>query len=83
MHKRLLLDADHQARYLGWSCSQVQCLGMFECQAIYCCSRKHRLNMHNFTMQVADIKRANGLLSDTAMFAKDCLLIPTRSMPIG
>lgn len=34
-------------------------------------------------LQVSDIKRANGLLSDTAMFAKDQLLIPTRSIPIG
>ncbi len=31
--------------------------------------------------QVSDIKRSNGLLSDTAMFAKDTLLIPTRAMP--
>lgn len=32
-------------------------------------------------LQVADIKRANGLLSDSAMFAKDKLLIPTQAMP--
>jgi len=32
-------------------------------------------------LQVADIKRANGLLSDSAMFAKDKLLIPTKAMP--
>jgi len=36
-----------------------------------------------YNVTVADIKRANGLLSDTAMFAKDTLLIPTRSMSIG
>lgn len=30
---------------------------------------------------MADIKRANGLLSDSAMFAKDKLLIPTQAMP--
>lgn len=33
--------------------------------------------------QVSDIKRANGLLSDTAMFARDSLVIPLRSMPVG
>ena len=33
--------------------------------------------------QVSDIKRANGLLSDTGMFAKDTLLIPTQAMAIG
>lgn len=33
--------------------------------------------------QVADIKRANGLLSDTAMFAKEYLLIPSKSMSVG
>lgn len=33
--------------------------------------------------QVSDIKRANALLADTAMFAKDTLLIPTRPLPIG
>ena len=32
-------------------------------------------------LQVSDIKRANGLLSDSAMFAKDKLLIPTQAMP--
>ena len=36
-----------------------------------------------YNVTVADIKRANGLLSDTAMFAKDTLLIPTRSLCIG
>ncbi|DBA83999.1 hypothetical protein WJX77_002401 [Trebouxia sp. C0004] len=36
-----------------------------------------------YNVSVADIKRANGLLSDTAMFAKDYLLIPSKSMPIG
>ena len=34
-------------------------------------------------MQVADIKRANSLLSDSAMFARDSLLIPTRPLPMG
>lgn len=34
-------------------------------------------------MQVSDIKRANGLLADSAMFAKDTLLIPTRPLPVG
>lgn len=34
-------------------------------------------------LQVSDIKRANGLLSDSAMFARDTVLIPTRPIPIG
>ncbi|KAK9839447.1 hypothetical protein WJX81_002611 [Elliptochloris bilobata] len=34
-----------------------------------------------YNISVSDIKRSNGLLSDTAMFAKDTLLIPTRAMP--
>jgi hypothetical protein len=34
-------------------------------------------------MQVSDIKRANGLLSDSAMFARDNILIPTRPIVIG
>ncbi|CAK0740559.1 hypothetical protein CVIRNUC_001259 [Coccomyxa viridis] len=34
-----------------------------------------------YGVSVADIKRANGLLSDSAMFAKDKLLIPTQAMP--
>lgn len=33
--------------------------------------------------QVSDIKRINGLLSDTAMFARDTLLIPKHSLPLG
>lgn len=36
-----------------------------------------------YNVSVADIKRANGLLSDTAMFAKDYLLIPSKSMCVG
>ena len=32
-------------------------------------------------MQVSDIKRSNGLLSDIAMYAKDRLFIPTQAMP--
>ncbi|KAK9815340.1 hypothetical protein WJX72_001978 [[Myrmecia] bisecta] len=36
-----------------------------------------------YKVTVSDIKRANGLLSDSAMFARDTLLIPTRSMPVG
>ena len=34
-------------------------------------------------VQVSDIKRANGLLSDTGMYAKDTLLIPTQAMAVG
>jgi hypothetical protein len=33
--------------------------------------------------QVADIKRTNSLLSDSAMFARETLLIPTRPLPMG
>ncbi|KAK9802986.1 hypothetical protein WJX73_004393 [Symbiochloris irregularis] len=36
-----------------------------------------------YGVSVSDIKRANGLLSDTAMFAKDTLLIPTQALPVG
>lgn len=34
-------------------------------------------------VQVSDIKRANGMLADNAMFGKDTLLIPTRPLPVG
>jgi hypothetical protein len=34
-------------------------------------------------LQVADIKRANGLLSDNSMFARDFLAIPTQRLPLG
>jgi LysM repeat protein len=33
--------------------------------------------------QVADIKRFNGLLSDTAMYARDVILVPTKLYPVG
>lgn len=36
-----------------------------------------------YHVSVSDIKRANGLLSDTAMFAKDTVLIPTQALPIN
>lgn len=36
-----------------------------------------------YNVSVADIKRANGLLSDTAMFARDTLLIPKHCLPVG
>lgn len=36
-----------------------------------------------FTFQVSDIKRANGFESDTAMFGRELLLIPTKPLPIG
>lgn len=32
---------------------------------------------------MSDIKRANGLLSDTAMFARGTLLIPKKPLPVG
>lgn len=35
------------------------------------------------SVQVSDIKRANGMLADNAMFGKDTLLIPTRPLPVG
>ena len=40
-------------------------------------------HMHGACAQVSDIKRANGLLSDSAMFARDSVLIPTRPIVIG
>lgn len=36
-----------------------------------------------YNVTVSDIKRANGLLTDTGMFARDTLLIPTRQLPVG
>jgi len=39
--------------------------------------------VHGACAQVSDIKRANGLLSDSAMFARDSVLIPTRPIVIG
>lgn len=36
-----------------------------------------------YHVTVSDIKRANGLLSDSAMFARDTLLIPTKPLPVG
>ncbi|KAI3437885.1 hypothetical protein D9Q98_000330 [Chlorella vulgaris] len=36
-----------------------------------------------YNVTVSDIKRANGLLADSAMFGKDTLLIPTRPLPVG
>lgn len=36
-----------------------------------------------YNVSVADIRRANGLLSDTAMFARDTLLIPKHCLPVG
>lgn len=36
---------------------------------------------HN--VSVADIKRANGLLSDTAMFGRDSILVPTQPLQLG
>ncbi len=34
-------------------------------------------------VQVSDIKRANGLLSDNSMFARDTLIIPSGPIPVG
>ncbi|KAF8059177.1 hypothetical protein HT031_005349 [Scenedesmus sp. PABB004] len=36
-----------------------------------------------YNVTVSDIKRANGILSDNAMFARECIKIPTGQMPIG
>lgn len=47
------------------------------------CAQTAPSNMTAGKCQVADIKRANGLLSDTAMFAKEYLLIPSKSMSVG
>ncbi|KAJ9530057.1 hypothetical protein QJQ45_023337 [Haematococcus lacustris] len=34
-------------------------------------------------LQVADIKRANGLLSDSAMYALETIQVPTKLLPLG
>lgn len=36
-----------------------------------------------YNVPPSDIKRFNGLLSDTAMYARDTLLIPTNLLPVG
>lgn len=36
-----------------------------------------------YGVAVADVKRANGLLSDTGMFAREHVLIPTRQLPLS
>ncbi|KAL6778381.1 hypothetical protein ACKKBG_A17990 [Auxenochlorella protothecoides x Auxenochlorella symbiontica] len=36
-----------------------------------------------YNASVADIKRCNGLLSDSAMYARETLLIPTQRLPLG
>ncbi|GLC34327.1 hypothetical protein PLESTM_000182900 [Pleodorina starrii] len=36
-----------------------------------------------YNVSVGDIKRANGLLSDNALYARGVVLIPTRHLPIG
>jgi len=36
-----------------------------------------------YGVTVGDIKRLNGLLSDSAMFARSTLLIPTKQLPVG
>jgi hypothetical protein len=72
-----------------WTGDQIQCCG--ETPAWLCgCSRPGRLPQakcrrltYACVQQVADIKRTNSLLSDSAMFARDTLLIPTRPLPMG
>lgn len=36
-----------------------------------------------YNVTVADIKRANGFQTDTAMFGRDIVLIPTKPLPLG
>ncbi|KAI8471893.1 MAG: hypothetical protein J3K34DRAFT_520248 [Monoraphidium minutum] len=36
-----------------------------------------------YGIHVSDIKRANGLLSDSAMFAREFILIPTKQLPMS
>lgn len=38
--------------------------------------------MLHLCLQIADVKRFNGLLSDTAMHARDRLLIPKQLEPV-
>lgn len=69
-------------------CRQIQYFGAPAAQFSKRCDVRRglwalRRSYHQLCLppQVSDIKRSNGLLSDTAMFAKDTLLIPTRAMP--
>ena len=48
-----------------------------------CCSCRLRNAFCALTPQLADIKRFNGLLSDTAMYGRDTLLIPKNLLPVG
>mmetsp|Transcript_37176 Transcript_37176/g.109670 ORF Transcript_37176/g.109670 Transcript_37176/m.109670 type:complete len:110 (-) Transcript_37176:373-702(-) len=36
-----------------------------------------------YNVSVADLKRFNGLLSETAMYGRESLLVPTRLTPVG
>mmetsp|Transcript_7792 Transcript_7792/g.16737 ORF Transcript_7792/g.16737 Transcript_7792/m.16737 type:complete len:345 (-) Transcript_7792:646-1680(-) len=36
-----------------------------------------------YNVPIADIKRMNGLLSESAMYGRDTLLIPTKLLPVG
>jgi hypothetical protein len=36
-----------------------------------------------YHVSVLDIRRTNGLLADSALFARDFVHIPTRQLPIG
>lgn len=74
-----------------WTGDQIQCCGERPFDGWVCASCPFppqrepcfRLTPHDCVQQVADIKRTNSLLSDSAMFARETLLIPTRPLPMG
>lgn len=67
----------------GWHC----------CCALPCCWGVHTAkkrgdrtcvpDLTSVLQQVADIKRANGLLSDSALYAMETIQIPTKLLPVG
>ena len=79
--------AGDQARHLGWPGSALPCLGKHIRYILllrYCMHGPVHAPLLEQPLpapQVSDIKRANGLLSDSAMYAKDRLFIPTQAMP--
>lgn len=85
--------ADQQDRQPCRARHQVQCVG--ECILALCmvagwaqlaCSvgcMQYLTCLCFMRVQVSDIKRANNLLSDTGMFAREFVLIPTQQLPVG
>ena len=40
-------------------------------------------HMLSTNMQLSDLKRFNGLISETEIFGRDVLLVPTKLFPVG